>query len=116
MEEDLKIDLEKPNHEVIKSKYEQEMIDRMREQEMAKKMSEEYALANNIYKNSVMDEIQKPIECEETNIAIQNIDNTFIELKQNANNIIKDGDNIDSEALLASMNNLDELMKSIQNL
>jgi hypothetical protein len=38
----------------------------------------------------------------------------FIELKQNSNNI--DSNNIDHNNLLGSMDNLDELMKSIENL
>lgn len=114
-ENDLKIELEKPNHVLIKSKYEQEMEERIREKEMAKKLAEEYAKENNLYANPVMDEIQKPIEVEQNSELIQNIDNTFIELKQNANNILKDNE-VDQDALLASMNNLDELMKSIQDL
>ena len=114
-ENDLKIELEKPNHILIKSKYDQEMDERMREKEMAKQMSEEYAKENNLYANPVMDEIQKPIKVEQNNEMTQNIDNSFFELKQNSNNILKDNE-VDQDALLASMNNLDDLMKSIQDL
>lgn len=114
-EDDLKIELEKPNHTLIKSKYEQEMEERIKEREMAKQMAEEYAKENNLYANPIMEEIQKPIEVEQNSEMIQNIDNSFIELKQNANNILKDNE-VDQAALLASMNNLDELMKSIQDL
>jgi hypothetical protein len=115
-EDDLKINLEKPNHQLIKSRYEQEMEEREKEKERVKKLADDYAKENNIYKNTTMDEIQKPIELNDEDKALQNIDNTFIELKQNANNIIKDGDNIDQEVLKASINQLDELMKSIQDL
>jgi hypothetical protein len=108
--EDLKIDIDKPNHIIINTKYEQEMMNRLVEQEQAKKLSEEYAKINNIYKNPIMDEIKKPIN--ET--FIEKIDTTFIELKQNSNNI--DSNNIDHNNLLGSMDNLDELMKSIENL
>ena len=115
-EEDLKIEFEKPNHQLIKSNYAKEIEEREKEKERVKQLANEYAKENNIYKNTTMNEIEKVIELNDHDKALQNIDNTFSELKQNANNIVKDGDNINQEILKASINQLDELMKSIQEL
>jgi hypothetical protein len=114
-ENDLKINIEKPNHTMIKSKYEQEMNERIKEKEISKQLVEEYAKINNIYKNTIIDEIQKPIDTN-LNKSTVDIDNTFIELKNNASNIFKNNNNIDNDALIASISNLDDLMKSIQKL
>ena len=47
---------------------------------------------------------------------LNKMNDTFIELKSNTTNIIKNVNNIDSSLLMESINNLDNLMESIKDL
>lgn len=90
---DMKVNVSKPDTKQIMSKYELELNERKKEMELAKKILNE---KNN---KKIMDEIKKPIENKSSNT-----DNTFIELKANA------------QDLKLSTSNIDELMNTIKNL
>ena len=114
--DDLVLNFEKPDHNKIKNIYEEQMQERLREMEIAKKMAEDYARANNLNKE-IMEEIQKPIQLnEEEQKALSSIDNTFIELKNNAKDILTNKDSVDTNIIMESISKLDDLNNWIKNL
>ena len=114
--DDLTLKFEKPDHNKIKNIYEEQMQERLREMEIAKKMAEDYARANNLNKE-VMEEIQKPIQLnEEEQKTLSSIDNTFIELKNNAKDILTNKDSVDTSLIMESISKLDDLNNWIKNL
>ena len=115
-ENDLKIQIDKPNVEIIKSTYEKEIENRLREKELADKLAKEYAIANNL-NNSVMEEITKPIEIKQEHLNnLSNIDNTFIELKTYSQDLLKDTSNLNIDDIMNSVSKLDDLLNSVKNL
>ena len=114
--EDLKINLEKPDHIKIKSNYEIQLEQRECEKIIADKLAQEYAKVNGLNK-PIMKEINKPIEIKPDElIDMSDIDNTFIELKSSAQDIFKDTNNLDINTIMESMSILDDLMNSVKNL
>ena len=114
--EDLKINMEKPDHIKIKSNYEIQLEEREYEKIIADKLAQEYARVNGLNK-PIMEEINKPIEIKHNELNnISDIDNTFIELKSSAQDIFKDTNNLDINTIMESMSILDDLMNSVKNL
>lgn len=102
-ENDLKINIDKPDFNNIKSKYELQLEEREKEKILADKLTEEY---NNKNKKESIPEI---------NIEIDKPFETFIELKTSSLDI-KNKDDIDSSKILESINKLDNLLDTIKNL
>jgi len=109
----------------IKAKYEIVLEDRLKEKILADKLALDYTNKkdytnknnqNNLNNNQkkVLDDITKPIEVKSDEL--QNIDNSFIELKNSAKNIISKSNDIDSSVIMDSICKLDDLMNSIKNL
>jgi hypothetical protein len=116
IEDDFKIQIEKPDFEKIKSTYEIQIEQRQKEKELAEKLAKEYAIANNL-NNPVMEEINKPIEVAQEDLSnLSNIDNTFIELKTYAQDMLKDTNNLDIETIRNSVLKLDDFLNSVKNL
>ena len=114
--EDLKISIDQPDHILIKSKYEVELEERNKEKELAEKLAEEYAKVNNL-NNPITEEIRKPIEIKQEDLNnMSNIDNTFIELKSSAQDMLNNTNNLDINTLMDSMSKLDDLLNSVKNL
>ena len=114
--EDLKINMEKPDHIKIKSNYEIQLEERVNEKIIADKLAQEYARVNGLNK-PIIEEINKLIEIKPDELNnISDIDNTFIELKSSAQEIFKDTNNLDINTIMESMLILDDLMNSVKNL
>jgi len=114
--EDLKINMEKPDHTKIKSNYEIQLEERENEKIIANKLAQEFARVNGLNK-PIIEEINKPIEIKQDELNnISDIDNTFIELKSSAQEIFKDTNNLDINTIMESMLILDDLMNSVKNL
>ena len=64
-----------------------------------------------------MEEINKPIEVAQEDLSnLSNIDNTFIELKTYAQDMLKDTNNLDIETIRNSVLKLDDFLNSVKNL
>lgn len=114
--EDLTLKIEQPNHTKIKLDYKILLEQRESERLIADKSAKEYAKINNLNK-PIIEEITKPIEIKQEDLNnMSNIENTFIELKTSAKDIITNTDNLDIETIINSMSKLDNLMDSIKNL
>jgi len=101
--DDLKIKIDKPNFNNIKSKYEQQLEEREKEKIIANTLTKEYNNSNKKnYIPNIKIEIDKPLD-------------SFVELKTSSLNI-KDKDNIDNSIILESINKLDNLLDTIKNL
>jgi len=107
--DDLKIKIDKINSAEIKSKYESELENRLKEKILVDKLVEDHS-----NKNNSLADITKPIELKLDEL--KNIDNSFIELKNSAKNIISNSNDIDSSVIMNSIYKLDDLMNSIKNL
>ena len=97
-ESDFKVNLGSVNHEEIKQRYELVMLERNKEKEQI--------IQNN--QNNSIEELKV-----DTNIS--NINNAFVELKNNSSKF-NDSKNIDVNILMESMNKLDDLLNSIKDL
>ena len=101
--DDLKVKIDKPDYNNIKSKYELELEEREKEKILADKLTKEY---NNLNKQEYISEvkidIEKPFE-------------SFIELKTTSLEI-KNKNEIDNSKILESINKLDNLLDTIKNL
>lgn len=105
--DDLLIEIPDINIEEINSSYEYQLEERQKEKELAEQLSQEYA-KNNI--NEIPELETNP----ETETEIEN--NTFIDLKITANEILKDTNNINTDLIMESISNLDNLLDAINNL
>jgi hypothetical protein len=99
--DDLLIEIPDIDPEEINSSYEQQLEEREKEKQLAEKLSQEYAENN----------LQIP------EIEIPELDNnTFIDLKITANEILKDTNNINTDLIMESITKLDDLLDAINNL
>jgi hypothetical protein len=109
--DDLKIQMDQPNHTKIKSDYELQLEQREKEKIIADKLAKEFAEINGLNK-PIIEEITNQDDLNN----MSNIDNTFIELKSSAFNISNDSSNLDIDVLISSMTKLDYLLDSVKNL
>lgn len=121
--DDFKIPIIKPDPIQILSNYEAEMNNRKKEAEIINKKITEMELAKKeteiINKESNPEQVNKEIETKKEvkqEPLINDISNSFIELKNSSQNIFKNSNNINTTAILESMTKLDELLNSIKNI
>lgn len=117
-EDDLVVEIDKPNTEKIMSDYDQRIDELKNEKKLVEQKIKQYAIEHPILNDDPnMKEINKPIEVDSTIIKnITSIDDTFIELKKTSHDIIKNTDNIDPNLIDESVIRLDKLLNDIKNL
>lgn len=102
-------------YKIITSNYATSLEKRMKESQMAKQMAEEYAKEHNIKANVIMDEIEKPFDVDDEDIA--KIENIFEELKKNSSYAVNSNSiDYDKAAYEATISNFDDLIDKINNL
>ncbi len=111
--DDLKVAIDKVDPSVINNKYQQEIEERQRENERVKQIMEAYN--REMMEKGGMPKPQLELEPFDQEL-LNKVDNTFLELKSNANDITKNNNNIDPTLLMESIKNLDSLMDSIKDL